>query len=68
MALWDAILRILVGGLLIALSVELKGIFNIGLVVGVILILTAITGFCPLYKITGLSSKGEEEEKEGQVA
>jgi hypothetical protein len=61
MALWDAILRVLVGGLLIAVAVELKGIFNIGLVVGIILILTAITGFCPLYKLAGISSDIEEE-------
>jgi len=67
MALWDAILRVLVGGLLIAVAVELKGIFTIGLVVGLILILTAITGFCPLYKLTGLSSDTEEEDK-GQRA
>ena len=60
MALWDAILRIIVGLLLIAVAINLKGIFTIGLVVGIILILTAITGFCPLYKLTGFSSKVDE--------
>jgi uncharacterized membrane protein len=61
MALWDAILRVLVGSLLIAVAIELKGIFFIALFVGIVLILTAITGFCPLYKLTGFSSKPEEE-------
>ncbi|MEZ0324169.1 MAG: DUF2892 domain-containing protein [Hydrogenothermaceae bacterium] len=59
MALWDSMVRILIGALLITLGFFKGGIFTITLFVGVILILTAITGFCPLYKIAGISSKGE---------
>ncbi len=61
MALWDAIARVLIGALLITLAVELKGVFTIGLVVGVILILTAMIGFCPLYKLIGYGSQPETE-------
>lgn len=60
MALWDAMVRILVGALLVMLGFLKGGVFVIGIFVGVILILTAITGFCPLYKIAGISSKSEE--------
>jgi len=61
MALWDAIVRVLVGAILIFLGIEKGGVFVIAFWVGVILILTAITGFCPLYKIAGISTKGDEE-------
>ena len=61
MALWDAIIRVLIGATLITLGVELGGVFVIGTFVGIVLILTAITGFCPLYLLTGFSS--EEEDK-----
>ncbi|ACD66116.1 MAG TPA: DUF2892 domain-containing protein [Sulfurihydrogenibium sp.] len=59
MALWDALIRILVGSILVLLGVEKGGIFVIATFVGVVLILTAITGFCLIYKIAGISSKGE---------
>ncbi len=62
MALWDAIVRVLIGAILIFLGIEKGGVFVIAFWVGVILILTAITGFCPLYKIAGISTKGDEEE------
>jgi len=61
MALWDAIVRVLIGAILVFLKMEAGGIFEIGFWVGIILILTAITGFCPLYKIAGISTKCEEE-------
>ena len=57
MALWDAIVRVLIGGLLITLAVELKGIFTLALPVGMLLILTAITGFCIIYKLIGYGSE-----------
>ena len=61
MALWDAIVRVLIGAILVFLKLEVGGIFEIGFWVGIILILTAIVGFCPLYKIAGISTKCEEE-------
>ncbi len=61
MALWDAIVRILLGSILVLLGVEKGGIFVISTIFGVVLILTAITGFCLIYRIAGISSKGEEK-------
>jgi hypothetical protein len=57
MALWDILVRVLVGSILVYFGVEKGGVFMIDTFVGLVLLLTAITGFCPLYKITGLSSK-----------
>ncbi len=57
MALWDILVRVLVGSILVYFGVEKGGVFMIATFVGLVLLLTAITGFCPLYKITGLSSK-----------
>ena len=62
MALWDAIVRVLIGALLITLAVELKGIFTLALPVGLILIFTAIIGFCPIYKLIGFGSEVKTEE------
>ena len=59
MALWDVLVRILVGTMLVYLGVEKGGVFVVATFVGVVLLLTAITGFCPLYKIAGISSKEE---------
>lgn len=59
MALWDAIVRVLIGSILILLGMLKGGIFMIATFVGIIMILTAIIGFCPLYRIAGISSKGE---------
>ena len=58
---WDAIVRILVGAILIWLGIEKGGIFVIGYWIGIILMLTAIIAFCPLYKIAGISTRCEEE-------
>lgn len=62
MALWDAMVRVVLGFMLLMLGVLKGGIFTIGIFVGIVLILTAITGFCPLYLISGISSKGEEKQ------
>lgn len=59
MALWDVLVRVLVGTMLVYLGVEKGGVFIVATFVGVVLLLTAITGFCPLYKIAGISSKEE---------
>ncbi len=61
MAFWDAVVRVLVGAILIWLGIEKGGIFVIAEVVGFILIFTAIFNFCPLYKIAGISTKCEGE-------
>jgi uncharacterized membrane protein len=60
MAFWDVLVRILIGTMLVYLGVEKGGVFVVATFVGVIMLLTAITGFCPLYKIAGISSKQPE--------
>ena len=60
MAYWDILVRVLVGSILVYFGVEKGGIFIAATFVGVVLLLTAITGFCPLYKISGISSKETE--------
>ena len=62
MGLWDAVVRVLVGAILVWLGIEKGGVFIIGEVVGFILMLTSIISLCPLYVITGLSSKCKECE------
>ncbi|MGB9766202.1 MAG: YgaP family membrane protein, partial [Sulfurihydrogenibium sp.] len=49
MALWDILVRVLVGSILVYFGVEKGGVFMIATFVGLVLLLTAITGFCPLY-------------------
>ena len=57
---WDALIRVLLGAILIWLGIEKGGAFIIAEVVGFILMFTAIIGWCPLYKLTGISSKCED--------
>ncbi len=61
MAWWDAIVRVLLGSILVWLGVEKGGVWIIGEIVGLVLMLTAILNFCPLYKIAGISTKEQEE-------
>jgi uncharacterized membrane protein len=61
MAFWDAVVRVLVGAILIWLGIEKGGVFIIAEVVGFILMFTAIINFCPLYLISGISTKGKEQ-------
>ncbi len=61
MGFWDAVVRVLVGAILIWLGIEKGGVFVIGEVVGFILMFTAIIAFCPLYKIAGISTRCEGE-------
>jgi len=55
----DRIIRALAGLLILYLAYAVfSGVLQIlGYVVGLILILTAITGFCLLYKLLGFSTK-----------
>ncbi|NPA53382.1 MAG: DUF2892 domain-containing protein [Aquificae bacterium] len=61
MAWWDAIIRVLIGSILAWLGMEKGGAWIIAQILGIVLILTAIFGFCPLYKITGISTKEQQE-------
>lgn len=55
----DRVARAIFGGVIIYFSrVSLEGALAIvGYVVGAILIFTAVTGYCHLYKIFGISTK-----------
>ncbi|WP_457639427.1 YgaP family membrane protein [Persephonella sp.] len=57
---WDAVIRVVVGAILVWLGIEKGGVFEITKVVGVVLILTAVFSFCPLYKLAGVSTRCEE--------
>ncbi len=63
MAFWDAVVRVLIGSILIWLGIEKGGAWVVGEVVGFILMLTAVLTFCPLYKIAGVSSKPQEVQE-----
>ena len=56
----DRILRIVIGGVMIAYALGLIAPdtgYNVWGWVGVIPLLTALVSFCPLYRIVGLSTK-----------
>lgn len=64
----DRIIRFVVGVVLVALGLIYQGTWSIvALVVGVIAIITALTGFCLLYKLfgvnTNITSKGNTKKK-----
>jgi len=59
---WDAVVRVIVGAILVWLGIEKGGVFEIAKVVGILLIITAIFAFCPLYKLAGISTKCESCE------
>jgi hypothetical protein len=55
----DRLIRAIVGVVIIYLSyVKLSGtVAIIGYVIGIISVVTALTGFCYLYKVLGISTK-----------
>lgn len=60
----DRIIRALAGiaGLVAALALGLNSVAGIALlVVGAVLVVTAATGFCPLYRVLGLSTARAEK-------
>ncbi|WP_456399618.1 YgaP family membrane protein [Persephonella sp.] len=60
MAFWDRTIRILFGIILIWLGIEKGDAWIIGEVFGYVLIFTGLTGFCPIYKIAGVSSGNKD--------
>lgn len=61
----DRIIRAIVGAILVIVGLTaLKGWAGIvALIIGLILLLTAATGFCLLYKVFGFSTLKEKEGK-----
>ena len=54
----DRVIRILVGIALLSLFFVMEGAARWLGLIGVVLILTALVSFCPIYRILGLSTKG----------
>lgn len=58
----DRVVRLILGGVLLAAALLWLGLMDASLwgilaaVVGVVLVLTAAIGFCPAYKLCGLST------------
>ena len=62
----DKIIRTIIAALFAILYFTgvVKGVIGlILLILAVILLLTSIIGFCPLYTLLGLATKGKEPEK-----
>jgi hypothetical protein len=53
LATWDRALRVVIGIILIYLAFTKGGLWWILGIIGLVLIGTAITGFCLLYKVLG---------------
>ena len=56
MALWDRVIRIIVAIIFLWLAITQGGWYWILGVIGVIFIVTAAIGFCPLYKVLGFKT------------
>lgn len=56
MALWDRVIRIIVAIIFLWLAVTQGGWYWILGVIGVVFIVTAAIGFCPLYKVFGFKT------------
>ncbi|MCI4458088.1 MAG: DUF2892 domain-containing protein [Thermocrinis sp.] len=54
LATWDKAIRVIIGLILILLAFTKGGLWWILGIIGLVLIGTAITGFCLLYKLVGL--------------
>ena len=56
MALWDRVIRIIVAIIFLWLAITNGGWYWILGVIGVVFIVTAAIGFCPLYKVLGFKT------------
>lgn len=54
MATWDRAIRIVVGILFLYLAFSKGGMWWILGIIGIVLIGTAVTGICPLYRVVGI--------------
>ncbi|MDQ7039272.1 MAG: DUF2892 domain-containing protein [Aquificota bacterium] len=59
MALWDRVIRVILGIIFIVLAVQNGGAWWILGILGIIFIITSVVGFCPVYKIVGLKTLRE---------
>ncbi len=59
-ASWDRVVRVILGVILLGLYFmgSVSGTAGIvALIVGIIMLVTGLLGFCPLYKVVGFSTK-----------
>jgi len=56
MALWDRVIRIILAIIFLWLAITNGGLYWILGVIGIVFIVTAATGFCPLYKVIGFKT------------
>lgn len=55
----DRIIRVILGALLAVGGLAAGGVLAvIGVVVGAILLFTAVVGWCPIYRVLGISTNG----------
>ncbi|MFC1623410.1 DUF2892 domain-containing protein [Patescibacteria group bacterium] len=62
----DRLLRVVLGAVFIMLAyTQLEGgLMIIGYIIGIILLVTAATGFCAIYKLLGINTHHEGTEQE----
>lgn len=58
----DQTIRIVVGILLLGLVFVLEGVFKWGAVLGTVLLLTGVVGFCPLYLPFGVDTRNSKKK------
>ena len=60
MAVWDRIVRVVLAIIFLYFALTKGGAWWIIGILGIIFIITSAIGFCPLYKVVGLSTAKEE--------
>ncbi|MGC8588874.1 MAG: YgaP family membrane protein [Hydrogenobaculum sp.] len=56
MAMWDRIGRVILGIVFILLAIKHGGLFDLLGVIGLVFLVTAAIGFCPLYTVLGFKT------------
>lgn len=56
MAVWDRVIRIIVAIIFLWLAITNGGWYWILGIIGIVFIVTAAIGFCPLYKVLGFKT------------
>jgi len=56
MALWDRVIRVILAIIFLWLAITNGGLYWILGLIGIVFIVTAAIGFCPLYKVIGFKT------------
>jgi hypothetical protein len=62
MVMWDRVLRFIIGAILVIIGLFKGGWWWVGVIIGVILIVTSVIGYCYLYALIGKGTKKESSE------